>query len=217
MYLGLGCNTTITTVFSIPSTKIKSGKESKKGRKITIKPTGKDRKKLKTSPQNTVFLTSKVYLTLLLGLIHILGDNTLFSHIIVLLQGWVPKPWFFSFEVLTLNVSNVSNTSETKMMIQRLYWKPFLVFRYIQILALNTVVASSLLPQMYWIHSFLDVIISQKSRLHSFSFSWNVILLGTFWSTTFLTWLPNTVRLASQAHCGKIHFSVQICFYCSWK
>ena len=73
MYLGLGCNTTITTVFSIPSTKIKSGKESKKGRKITIKPTGKDRKKLKTSPQNTVFLTSKVYLTLPFGLDPLFG------------------------------------------------------------------------------------------------------------------------------------------------
>ena len=53
-YVGLGCNKTITTVFSIPSTKIKSGEKSKKGRKITIKPTGKDRKKLKTPPQKTV-------------------------------------------------------------------------------------------------------------------------------------------------------------------
>ena len=122
MYLGLGCNTTITTVFSIPSTKIKSGKESKKGRKITIKPTGKDRKKLKTSPQNTVFLTSQMYFTLPLGLIHFLGHNTVFSHIIVLLQGWVPKPWFFSFKVLPLNVSN---TSETKMMTHLLYSKYF--------------------------------------------------------------------------------------------
>ena len=61
MYLGLGCNTTITTVFSIPSTKIKSGKESKKGRKITIKPTGKDRKKLKT-PLKTQYYLTYIYL-----------------------------------------------------------------------------------------------------------------------------------------------------------
>ena len=143
-YVGLGCNKTITTVFSIPSTKIKSGEKSKKGRKITIKPPGKDRKKLKTPLKTHYYLTyilSKLLLSWSLGLIHFKSDNTMFSHIIVLLQGWVPKPWFFFF--LTLVLRN----GETVLLHLRC---------------------------IGWIHSFLDVIRSQKSRPYSFSFSFKL-------------------------------------------